>query len=117
MNMVIDHNSSAASLKYLDDPFVSLLYKPKYMPNQTPGAGPSTSSRKPPLINVGTHHRTYALDAIVDRFFEAGGRQVVSLGAGSDTRYWRLMVSYKIPDLISAISGNSAEMTVESGPA
>lgn len=50
--------------------------------------------RKAPLINVGTHHRTAALDAVVDSFLTAAGArvQIVSLGAGSDTRFWRLVV-------------------------
>lgn len=76
-----------------------MLYKAPY-PSASGGSSQnaSASGRKPPLINVGTHHRTYALDLVVDRFFEscerAGKRgQVVSLGAGSDTRFWRLMVS------------------------
>jgi [phosphatase 2A protein]-leucine-carboxy methyltransferase len=78
-------SSSAVSLGYLDDPFVSLLYKPPF------SAGPP--SRKPPLINVGTHHRTQAVDTIIEQFLGKGGKQVVSVGAGSDTRFWRLMVS------------------------
>ena len=45
---------------------------------------------------MGTHHRTVAIDLLVDRFLEAGGKQIVSLGAGSDTRYWRLMVGLSI---------------------
>lgn len=32
----------------------------------------------------------------MDRFLERGGRQIVSLGAGSDTRFWRLMVGHTI---------------------
>jgi len=94
VNLSTDRNihSSASTLGYLNDPFVNLLYKPPL------GAGPS---RKPPLLNVGTHHRTYAIDLLVDRFLEKGGRQVVGLGAGSDTRFWRLMVSpILIRDLI-----------------
>jgi [phosphatase 2A protein]-leucine-carboxy methyltransferase len=78
------------NLGYLNDPFVTHLYRPKY------GLGESSTTRntrKPPLINVGTHHRTWAVDLLVDRFLEAGGKQIVSLGAGSDTRFWRLMVS------------------------
>lgn len=70
------------NLGYLDDPYVSNLYRPKY----------GESSRKTPLINVGTHHRTYAIDLLVDQFLEKGGGQIVSLGAGSDTRFWRLAV-------------------------
>jgi len=78
---------SAVNLGYLSDPFVSHLYRPKY------GESSQSGSRKPPLINVGTHLRTWAIDLLVDQFLQRGGKQVVSLGAGSDTRFWRLMVS------------------------
>lgn len=84
--------SSAAQAGYLHDPFASLLYK---APMSQPGAFPpqgASRARKPPLINVGTHHRTWGIDLLVDRFLQSGGKQVVSLGAGSDTRFWRLMV-------------------------
>ncbi|BEI93741.1 uncharacterized protein CcaverHIS019_0602000 [Cutaneotrichosporon cavernicola] len=75
---------SAAQLGYLADPYASLVYK---LPRLAGG-----NMRKAPLINVGTHHRTAALDAVVDSFLKAarGKVQVVSLGAGSDTRFWRL---------------------------
>ena len=79
-------SSSAVNLGYLSDPFVSHLYRPKY------GESSQSGSRKPPLINVGTHHRTWAIDLLVNQFLQRGGKQVVSLGAGSDTRFWRLMV-------------------------
>ncbi|KAL1409049.1 carboxy methyl transferase for protein phosphatase 2A [Vanrija albida] len=80
---------SAVSLGYLDDPFVSLLYRPQRIGRD------SSSTHKPPLINIGTHHRTAALDAVVDSFLSASATasrpaQIVSLGAGSDTRFWRL---------------------------
>ena len=48
-----------------------------------------------PLIHIGTYHRSGSIDRLVHVFLEAGGRskkQVVSLGAGSDTRFWRLAV-------------------------
>lgn len=84
--------SSAAQAGYLHDPFASLLYKaPMSQPGAVPPQGASRA-RKPPLINVGTHHRTWGIDLLVDRFLQSGGKQVVSLGAGSDTRFWRLMV-------------------------
>jgi [phosphatase 2A protein]-leucine-carboxy methyltransferase len=84
-----DEGRSAVNLGYLVDPFVSHLYRPKYGESSQSSGG---SSRKPPLINVGTHHRTWAIDLLVDQFLERGGKQIVSLGAGSDTRFWRLMV-------------------------
>lgn len=80
-------HSSAVNAGYLHDPFASLIAK----------APSSSTTRRVPLINVGTHHRTWALDKLVDSFLESGDkdkqRQIVSLGAGSDTRFWRLMVS------------------------
>jgi [phosphatase 2A protein]-leucine-carboxy methyltransferase len=82
---------SAVNLGYLSDPFVSQLYRPKY------GESSHSGSRKPPLINVGTHHRTWAIDLLVEQFLQRGGKQVVSLGAGSDTRFWRLMVCLSLP--------------------
>lgn len=77
---------SAVALGYLDDPYAALLHR-------------GARVRKAPLINVGTHHRTYALDAVADSFLAAAGpdAQVVSLGAGSDTRFWRLMVRCCMP--------------------
>ncbi|WVQ99001.1 hypothetical protein IAU59_006133 [Kwoniella sp. CBS 9459] len=133
---------SAVNAGYLTDPFVSLLYKPSMS-----HSGGSANARKPPLINVGTHHRTVGIDIVVDKFLDKyahaqaqarpdpngtteteteieigvgaaggpgsgggagqgsgghaggdasdvrdeGGCQIVSLGSGSDTRFWRLM--------------------------
>lgn len=44
-------------------------------------------------MNRGTYARTTAIDRIVETFLEASGKvrkQIISLGAGSDTRYFRL---------------------------
>lgn len=77
--------SSAASLGYLSDPFASLFLPPSLR---------RSTEKRPPLINIGTHARTWAVDALVDQFLAGGssgkGRQVLSLGAGTDTRYWRM---------------------------
>ena len=87
------------NLSYLADPYAASFVKGR----------PGPSSRRPPLINVGTHARTYALDLLVKQFLDAPyvdglssegkgkGKQIVSLGAGSDTRFFRLMVSAPDP--------------------
>ena len=51
------------------------------------------------MINVGTYLRTRGIDHLVDQFLEAAeedGGQIVSLGAGSDSRFWQLRVSTSI---------------------
>jgi hypothetical protein len=84
---------SAVNLGYLPDPFLPYLYRPPMSSSHGGSAsGAGGPSRKPPLINVGTHHRTMAVDMLVQQFLDRGGRQILSLGAGSDTRFWRLMV-------------------------
>ncbi|KZV84207.1 leucine carboxyl methyltransferase [Exidia glandulosa HHB12029] len=49
---------------------------------------------RPPLINHGTHVRATALDALVDEWLATGGvdvkKQIISVGAGSDSRFWRI---------------------------
>ncbi|KAL3427501.1 leucine carboxyl methyltransferase [Phlyctema vagabunda] len=76
---------SAVSLGYLDDPFATYF------------AG-LQATRRLPVINRGTYTRTTALDLLIDAFIEpaatsspnAPTRQILSLGAGTDTRYFRL---------------------------
>ncbi|OXB38821.1 leucine carboxyl methyltransferase 1 [Cryptococcus neoformans] len=102
---------SAAQAGYLHDPFASLLYKaPMSQPGAVPPQGASRA-RKPPLINVGTHHRTWGIDLLVDRFLQSGGKQVVSLGAGSDTRFWRLMSRATPPDLAKYVEIDFPHLT------
>lgn len=54
------------------------------------------------LIDTGTYIRTTAIDTIVDTFLSSctGRRQIVSLGAGSDTRYFRLRQAGKHKDFV-----------------
>jgi [phosphatase 2A protein]-leucine-carboxy methyltransferase len=74
---------SAVAAGYLDDPFAHLLH-----------TSSSPSPRRLPVMNRGTYVRTTALDRLVDTFIDShpGQRvQIISLGAGSDTRYFRLL--------------------------
>lgn len=77
---------SATNKQYLVDPFIRLL-----VPR------PHTQPSRPPVINHGTHVRTVAVDMLLDQWLEISKAQntqcqVVNLGCGSDTRFWRLAV-------------------------
>ncbi|KAF2405260.1 leucine carboxyl methyltransferase 1 [Trichodelitschia bisporula] len=72
---------NAVALGYLDDQFAKFF---------TPGPVP----KKYPIINRGTYVRTTAIDMLVRRFLMthcSQKKQIISLGAGSDTRYFRLV--------------------------
>ncbi|KAH8894072.1 leucine carboxyl methyltransferase [Thozetella sp. PMI_491] len=77
---------SAVELGYLDDAFAQYFVQSSQGP----------PSRRLPIINRGTYTRTTALDKLIDLFLtgadEAGSKekQIISLGAGTDTRSLRL---------------------------
>ena len=80
---------SAVRRGYLVDPYIAPLVPRAHL--QQP---------RPPLINIGTYLRSRGIDDLLDAWFRhSGGRkvQIVSLGAGSDTRFWRLAVRSTIP--------------------
>ncbi|TPR02274.1 Alg9-like mannosyltransferase family protein [Aspergillus niger] len=85
---------SAVNLGYLDD---------VYAPALTP---PGMETRRLPIINRGTYVRTTAIDRLVTRFLNAHPshpkKQIISLGAGTDTRIFRLLSSptYDASDLV-----------------
>ncbi|TFY57730.1 hypothetical protein EVG20_g8426 [Dentipellis fragilis] len=82
---------SAVQKQYVADPFIAALVPRAHL--QKP---------RPPLINIGTYLRGTAIDELVDQWIRLasaeslgngngnGKVQIVSLGAGSDTRFWRL---------------------------
>lgn len=73
---------SAVSLGYLDDPYAKILYQ---LDQDAP--------KRYPIINRGTYVRTKAIDKLVLHFLNTSPterKQIVSLGAGSDTRFFRL---------------------------
>lgn len=82
---------SAVQKHYLTDPFISALVPRAHF--QQP---------RPPLINIGTYLRAQGIDELVEGWMriaresaqsgEEGKVQIVSLGAGSDTRFWRIAV-------------------------
>jgi O-methyltransferase involved in polyketide biosynthesis len=71
-----------------------------YLPSESfsahfvPMGTPQPLPRRPPIINIGTALRCRRLDECVERFLSEGEgkKQIVSLGAGSDARFWRIQV-------------------------
>lgn len=85
---------SAVELGYLDDPFA------KYFVAQGP---PGHAIRRLPIINRGTYTRAKAIDRLISLFLVEGAgeeRQIVSLGAGSDTRCFRYFSQPGVKGLI-----------------
>lgn len=76
--------ASAVKLGYWTDPYIKCFVK--------------SVERKAPIINRGTFIRTYAIDSIVSHFLQDASpdskKQIVSLGAGSDTRFFNLASQY-----------------------
>lgn len=75
---------SAVKKGYLTDSFIGHLVPRSQL--QLP---------RPPLINVGTYVRSYSIDHLVEEWISISKQehkpcQIVSLGAGSDTRFWRI---------------------------
>ncbi|KAF5229018.1 hypothetical protein FANTH_14344 [Fusarium anthophilum] len=89
---------SAVDLGYLDDPYA------QYFVQSSDGP----VARRLPIINRGTYTRTISLDTLIESFLDgdqdseqgAGPKQVVSLGAGTDTRPFRLFASESRPGLV-----------------
>ncbi|GAC95874.1 leucine carboxyl methyltransferase [Pseudozyma hubeiensis SY62] len=61
---------------------------------------PGASTRRSPLINIGTYLRCSTIDAEVESFLQHGDgkKQIISIGAGSDSRYWRIMANVNLSE-------------------
>ncbi|KAF4446436.1 leucine carboxyl methyltransferase 1 [Fusarium austroafricanum] len=88
---------SAVDLGYLVDPYA------QYFVQSSDGP----AARRLPIINRGTYTRTISLDILIDSFINDDGvesgstpKQIVSLGAGTDTRPFRLFPSKSRPELV-----------------
>ncbi|KAI1762087.1 LCM-domain-containing protein [Hypoxylon sp. FL1150] len=84
---------SAVDLGYLQDPFAEYFV-------QKPVGG---AIRRLPIINRGTYTRTTALDTLITSFLSTTatrGRQLISLGAGTDTRPFKLFSQPGLANLI-----------------
>ncbi|TDZ47723.1 Leucine carboxyl methyltransferase 1 [Colletotrichum trifolii] len=92
---------SAVNVGYLDDPYAHFFVDAM--------AGPAP--RRLPIINRGTYTRTVALDNLMESFLASdsdeasssprvGQMQIISLGAGTDTRPFRLFTKQNRPSLV-----------------
>lgn len=105
---------SAVDLGYLDDPYARYFVRaadgppPRRLPIINRGElslSPATQQLANPGV-VGTYTRTIAIDSIVDAFLSYGNndskdtRQIISLGAGTDTRAVRLFSQPRNNNLI-----------------
>ncbi|KAI5305721.1 carboxy methyl transferase for protein phosphatase 2A [Ascosphaera pollenicola] len=82
---------SAVELGYFEDPFSRAL-----CPN-------AVDVRRQPIINRGTYVRSSAIDVLVSRFLDScptSRKQIISLGAGSDTRPFRVFTDRKKEDIV-----------------
>ena len=77
---------SMVNMGYMEDPYVRYFINQEVWPNL----------RKPPIIHRGTYARCKSIDDAVEWFVKRaenfGRGQIISLGAGFDTRYFRLKV-------------------------
>ncbi|KAK4230074.1 S-adenosyl-L-methionine-dependent methyltransferase [Podospora fimiseda] len=80
---------SAVDLGYLRDPFASHFVTQRQR---------SSPTRRLPIINRGTYTRTTGIDFLVSKFLSSTDptkpRQIISLGAGTDTRSLQLFSSF-----------------------
>ncbi|KAK5998525.1 Leucine carboxyl methyltransferase 1 [Cladobotryum mycophilum] len=103
---------SAVDVGYLNDPYA------RYFVSSIDGPPP----RRFPIINRGTYTRTTGIDSLVQSFISEnsnGPKQIISLGAGTDTRPFRLFQRHH--DLIYheidfPVSSSKKLRTVEMSP-
>ncbi|KAI0653530.1 leucine carboxyl methyltransferase [Cubamyces menziesii] len=98
---------SAVRRGYLTDPFITPLVPRAHL-----------EPSRPPLINIGTYVRSEALDELVNGWLalsaqEGAKCQIVSMGAGSDTRFWRIATGPSRDNLARYIEIDFPEITTK----
>ncbi|TFK80019.1 leucine carboxyl methyltransferase [Polyporus arcularius HHB13444] len=98
---------SAVRKGYLTDPYIAPFV-----------SRPHVQQPRPPLINIGTYVRSEALDELVNGWLalcetEGTKCQIVSMGAGSDTRFWRIATGDRKDLLAKYIELDFAEITTK----
>ncbi|KAH7909366.1 S-adenosyl-L-methionine-dependent methyltransferase [Hygrophoropsis aurantiaca] len=98
---------SAVKKGYLQDPFIQHL---------VPRARQTHAG--PPLINIGTYVRSESIDRLVEQWLDLSKHdrrlcQIVSLGAGSDTRFWKISTGSRKDSLASYIEIDFPDVTTK----
>ncbi|KAF8633361.1 hypothetical protein AX17_004532 [Amanita inopinata Kibby_2008] len=98
---------SAVQKGYLVDPFIKHLVPRAHL-----------HSPRSPLINIGTFVRSFAIDDIVFQWLDLAQQsgqkcQIVSLGAGSDTRFWRIATGTRRESLARYIEVDFTDITTK----
>ena len=123
----LESKQSAAALGYFEDPFCAKLANGYHsVANDTRRGG--SAPKRMPMINRGTWARVAAMDRLVDEFLSAPfppstkrsegvgsqvlgqKRQIISLGAGLDSRFFRLKqrsIEHRTATRTSATKGNA----------
>ncbi len=100
---------SAVEVGYLDDPFAKLFVssgEQRRFPIINRGASleiQNSLCNTTLTVNKGTYVRTTAIDNLVHRFLSnstSTKKQIISLGAGSDTRFFRVMAQSSEMNLV-----------------
>lgn len=87
-----DNDASLARLSAVQKGYIVDPYVRHFLPLRS-----QSQPNRPPLINIGTYVRSESIDRLVENWIDLCTNdktkcQIVSLGAGSDTRFWRFMV-------------------------
>ncbi|KAF8648537.1 hypothetical protein AX16_006241 [Volvariella volvacea WC 439] len=98
---------SAAQKGYIHDPHVKHFVPRAHL-----------QPARPPLINIGTYLRFTAIDELVGQWLNLSRMkgtqcQIVSMGAGSDTRFWRIATGPYQEALASYIEIDFPEVTTK----
>ncbi|KAF9486008.1 leucine carboxyl methyltransferase [Pholiota conissans] len=98
---------SAVQKHYFEDPYIRHFVPRAHL-----------VPHRPPLINIGTYVRSAGIDTLIDQWLsiagEAGKRcQIISLGAGSDTRFWRIAAGHLTDNLKTYIEVDFPEITTK----
>ncbi|CAO1635596.1 unnamed protein product [Parajaminaea phylloscopi] len=101
-------NSSSAGVSSSNGPVsgVSNIHpsaSQQSLPLRVSNLNPPPILKRPPIINIGTYLRCAGVDALVEAFLTSEPettKQIVSLGSGSDSRYWRIMSNGQLAECL-----------------